>query len=794
MLLPINDLPTGSPREPRAVAKHATSALLTLVFAFSAALSMSGCGGEAEVKVARPPSGTMSPTAVAETPTPIPETALEGQVSLPVSAVASGLMERFASIVVSRVQALTAPNVEPVGAGVVVRLIRLTAANIVGGEIDGGVEIGTAQTDSQGRFSFSEDDLPSGITPDTCRLLAQVDEGGSLTRAFVASGQVDINFESEATVRLILESIGAGEASLCDFDSFDILDIGAAVEDAPGQIQGTTPADVNAAATTLARIDPGVQEAIAAAVPPVSTPTSPPATATQDTNPTNTQAPPPTETERPTRTPTDTMLPTATPATTATATIAPTNTFTPTNTNTFTPTNTNTFTPTNTFTFTPTQSSSPTNTFTPTGTNTFTPTNSNTPSPTDTFTPTLTPTAVETGTAATETPTKVATLTPTAVPTGSVATMTPTTPVDPTFTPTTPVGPTFTPTSTSTFTPTDTVPPTNTFTNTPTNTFTPTNSNTPTSTNTFTPTNSPAPPTATPTETVAAGLGTETCTLGTGSELLLQLLFSPLPVEPTGSVEIDCGPVDPITGETACSCDIVELDAIPLLGIGDVCVYPAGPCEPGVFACNGGRALDLDLLADHNIGDCSSNADCDAQCDEFCGDLGPNYARQGASCEGFCQGGDSAEMACTQDDQCPGGNCPGKEPAQGGVHDEVCNCTCLGEELGDPGPAGSFSCNLGLQITVERDLDAVCGNSVPSIILPPLCGALSTTDGVGFLAANANNGNNRQRIGPLENSGAPISCDNFETGNLSGLRLQGNLMFFDSTLGDILVKNTFICE
>ena len=592
MLLPTNDLETGLPRGLRVLFKATSSATFAVLLAVSA-LSLAGCGGEAEVKVARPPSGTMSPTAVVDTPTPLPDTVIEGQVSLPAQAVAAGFVERFASLVVAKVDALTAPNVEPVGAGVVVRLIRLTVSDIEGGVIGGGTEIATAETDADGRYSFTENDVPNGITPDTCRLMAQVGEGASQTRAFVASNSVDVDFESEATLRLILETIVAGRASLCDFDSFDILDIGAAVEDAPGTIQGMSPAEVNAAATAAARTDPGVQESIAAAVPPVDTPTSRPPTNTPDRRPTNTPPPPPTETERPTRTPTDTMVPTATPATTATATVAPTDTFTPTHTNTFTPTNTNTFTPTNTNTFTPTQSRTPTsppNTDTPEPTNTDTPepTNTDTPEPTNTDTPepteppTQTPTGVPTGTAATVTPTAVptgtaATVTPTGVPTGTAMTMIPTnTPTVPLDTPTVPVdtptvpADTATPTNTSTNTPeptdTNTPEPTDTFTQTPTRTDTPTNTNTPT------PTDTPAPPSATPTETAIPGLGSNICTLGEGSELLLRLLVSPLPVNPKGSISIDCGAVDPITGESPCTCEVNELDAIPLLGIGDVCV------------------------------------------------------------------------------------------------------------------------------------------------------------------------------------------------------------------------------
>jgi len=281
-------------------------------------------------------------------------------------------------------------------------------------------------------------------------------------------------------------------------------------------------------------------------------------------------------------------------------------------------------------------------------------------------------------------------------------------------------------------------------------------------------------------------------------------------VLPVGSFDIDCGAVDPITGQSVCSCELRSIDPIPLLGIGDVCVAPAGPCEPGVFACDGGVGLDLDTVSDHNIGACTSNASCSSQCDAFCATLGSAYAPLSFTCEGFCQAGSNAEAACIEDVECPESNCPGKEPQKNsdgsivigtGPHAGACNCTCGGQGLGGAAPAGSLTCNLGLAISVERDKDLICGNQPagPDIVLAPLCGALTTTSGAGAID-HANNGTKKKNTipprgkVPFEGQGAGISCDDYASGNLTGMTLTGDLVFYDSALGDILTRNTFSCK
>ncbi len=778
---------------------------------------VAGCGGDAEVQIARPPSGTMSPTVVVDTPTPVAEMAVQGQVLLPSQAVASrSLLQRFAGILVSSVEAITAGNVEAVGEGVAIRLIRLRAADISGnGTIDGGELLATAQTDADGRYSFSEADLPTGVGINTCRLLLQVDEGGSATRAFISEDQVDVSFESEAVVRLILETIAAGDAELCDFSSSDISNLYGTVGDVDATIQGTTPAEVNAAATAVARSDSSVQDALQAAIPVPATPTIDTSTATPLPPATATRTNTTTRTTPPTRTPTDTAAPINTATRTNTvrpATFTPTGTPTTTATATFTPSGTPTTTATATFTSAPTN----TNTAVPTNTNTPAPTNTNTTAPTNTNTPE--PTAAATSTATfVPTATMATTATATVPPTGTPPTATATdTAAPPTDTPT--IAP---PTDTVTMAPATNTPVPPTSTNTPaatnTNTQVPTSTNSPTFTTTQTPTETPTrtftptrthtplPPTATFTPTQPAG---QQCVLDSpASQLFLQLGGTAVQIRPAGIIDFACG-APGAGGQADCTCNLDFFDPINLLGIGDVCFAPAGPCPAGTANCNGGAPAGIEFRGDHNIGTCTSQGSCVSTCDTYCSGLGAAFVQADSSCEGFCAGGTNVDAACTEDATCPGGNCPGKEPGPGGTggpHAGVCNCNCIARDVGAVAPAGSMSCQLGIAITIERDQDLICGNSPPSITLTPLCSTLTTSTADAFTLRSNNGTENTDRLPPrpngrpcsnciLEQEGTSKTCANFQAGNLTGMSLVAYLQFYDSSLGDILAQQRFTCQ
>jgi len=325
---------------------------------------------------------------------------------------------------------------------------------------------------------------------------------------------------------------------------------------------------------------------------------------------------------------------------------------------------------------------------------------------------------------------------------------------------------------------------------------------TPTATSTVaddtpTPTETPLPATptatATPTEDI---IGEHACTLttgpgmGEGSTLFLTTQALPLTLSATGSLLISCGTVMP-DGKAACDCDVTSFDPVVIPAIGDVCVNPFAGCPQGEIDCDGGNSMDADLKANHNIGVCESNAECSTACDAVCDGFGPTYTQISSGCEGYCLGGANDEAACTQDTECPGGTCVGANPP---AHDGVCGCVCSGTGLGGASPAGSMSCNIGVQIDVELPSNGTCGDP-PTIVLAPQCGAVTTTTATGQIA-NANN--TTGKLLPEEAgsnlTGAGIDCSALSSSSTSGLRLVGSLAFFDSTLGDIHSGNVFQCE
>lgn len=392
---------------------------------------LAGCGGESSVSVGVP----------TENNGPI----ISGQVSMPNGrfAAAPSALERVAAAVVARVEALVADHVAPVPAGIAVRLRRLDASNIRNGAIVGGKVVNETTTGTNGLFSLR---LPSGTDAGTCRFLLEVGSSRdrTLTRAFVDADSVDVNFESEATVRLLLQEIAAGHVGLCDLDAGEIFSVRRAVQDSPNQAFGESAAAINTSATVAAGTDPGVQNALRQVTGRVTpSPVAPTATITQTAPPTNTV--PPTNTAPPGAT--------NTPLPTRTNTRLPTNTNPPTRTDTPPPTRTDTATPVTTHTGAPT-------TAPPTNTATALPTNTSVPTGTATATALPTGTGVPTGTA-----TATALPTSTGVPTGTAtATLLPTAthtapPVPPTNTATAPPGATATSISTSTVPPTPTATP-----------------------------------------------------------------------------------------------------------------------------------------------------------------------------------------------------------------------------------------------------------------------------------------------------------------------------------------------
>jgi hypothetical protein len=348
-----------------------------------------GCGGDANLGISTPEQqcdGGGGPH-------------VSGVVRMPngrVAQVASPL-ERLAHVVVGVAQALSG-GATAVGRGTTVELVELREEDVRNHTTPPTLEF--AETGSNGRYCVG---LRTDTDRSVCRYMVQVgnSDDRTLTRAFVFGDDdaIDIDYRSEAAVRLILQHIPPAE--LCDFDLDELRDIYQAIVDAPGTVNGSDAEEVNAIATTLAAADANVQAALVAGgdLPPTpeATDTAPPGTATATGPPTataepRTATPNRTVTRRPTRTPN------AGPTSTSTATRQPTRTATastgvPTRTATGVGTRTNTVAPTRTATGIATGTATATirpATSTPTRTITHTaaPT---VPPATATYTPTATP-------------------------------------------------------------------------------------------------------------------------------------------------------------------------------------------------------------------------------------------------------------------------------------------------------------------------------------------------------------------------------------------------------------------
>jgi hypothetical protein len=323
---------------------------------------IAGCGG-----------GDSNVTVVSNNPTPAGRT-VSGTVLMPNGQLAqfdASLLQRFAALAVREADALTG-NVSPVGRNIRVTLTLRTN--------DGRTQdYGSALTNDQGQYQLS---LPAGTDANTCRYIVSVGDLASetLTRAFVfsTSEPVNIDFASEAVVRMIMSQVAAG-TDLCSFSPATIAATVQAVNTLPGTLTCTQPdgspdpehkcvRDYNYQAVRTATAAPPIQATLGIAA---ATPTPTAATQTPTRTPTST-------TPVATQTPTQTSSPTA-PAPTQSVTTTPTG-------------------------VTPTSSAPPSET--PTATP---------PPPT----PTLTPTATWTSTPA-ATPTATAPVTPPQITIGSV--------------------------------------------------------------------------------------------------------------------------------------------------------------------------------------------------------------------------------------------------------------------------------------------------------------------------------------------------------------------------------------
>jgi cysteine-rich repeat protein len=261
-----------------------------------------------------------------------------------------------------------------------------------------------------------------------------------------------------------------------------------------------------------------------------------------------------------------------------------------------------------------------------------------------------------------------------------------------------------------------------------------------------------------------------------------------LPLPPfsvSGAIDVTCGTID-TNLKASCTCELQFLDPINVIGIGFVCFTPGEPCPPGEIDCDGGNSLDVVMDSDHNIGTCMSSADCEAQCAAHCTGMGAAVFNE--ACEGFCEGGTRDTLPCTDDSDCPGGACGGKD---GLSHGNVCQCECL-TVGGAPSQPGGLHCKLPANINVE--IASPCGDGDVLIALGTRCVPL-TTETITSQMHNTNFTPGKDFPIPASTaSGNSISCSALITSTTTGIVMVGSVNLFDSTIGDIQTNQVLTCQ
>lgn len=267
------------------------------------------CGTESNLDVRHPPPPQ----------TPQVQVRVGGQVRMPDGRVAQREAWFAAgwTVLAKRAEALFAANVRPVGAGVRVALGILSP----GGSLDG--PLVTTSTDANGRYELV---LPDSRDPaSVCRYVVYVGDAasGSLTRAFLtaADDQQDIDFQTEALVRLVLDRASSG-FDLCAASVTELRAMLSHIRLMPDVIVGTNAADVNLKARQVVGADETLQAVLDAAMGPTPTPVRTPRF-TFTASPTRTFTPTRTSTGTRTQTPTRTNTPTITPTRPPTRTPTP---------------------------------------------------------------------------------------------------------------------------------------------------------------------------------------------------------------------------------------------------------------------------------------------------------------------------------------------------------------------------------------------------------------------------------------------------------------------------------------
>jgi hypothetical protein len=217
-----------------------------------AVLTLPGCG----------PNGDASAT-LSGTKTDVPR--LAGVVLAPNGELAKAGPSWWPGSVDFVARAYAQTNVEPVGPDELVTLSLVDQVDAADGQLGntGGhtpLVIAYANTNPDGTYEIlnrAVGDL------DVCRLMVSVGSGPTLTRAFVFNSLTNIDYKSEAVVRVVLDRLTmTPPVQLCDFTSTGLQNIAQAVAVATVPASGDTIFTINADAFALAEVSCRVQAAI----------------------------------------------------------------------------------------------------------------------------------------------------------------------------------------------------------------------------------------------------------------------------------------------------------------------------------------------------------------------------------------------------------------------------------------------------------------------------------------------------------------------------------------------------
>lgn len=262
----------------------------------------------------------------------------------------------------------------------------------------------------------------------------------------------------------------------------------------------------------------------------------------------------------------------------------------------------------------------------------------------------------------------------------------------------------------------------------------------------------------------------------------------------SGTIDVTCGNVG-ANGKRWCSGALESATTVPLIGIGFICVEGVGSCPNGEMDCDGGNALGIEAVDDHEIGTCASHADCSAQCDAYCAGIGKVQWRSG--CESFCRGGLRDGLPCMCDtarmsgcvggtagiNDCPGGTCIGNN----NEFDTDCQCLCMTT----PPPVRAlpvFSSVTSRQTSRSWEVyrAAIRRYWIP---LPSVLRSPRSLRQVPRSMQNEMAG----VIGPQTLTGSSDTCSNFDAGVMTGYALVSNIALFDTTIGDLRIHLTLDC-